>query len=222
MARLFLRTVPLFLLLSVFFSIVVTGYVKDDSASLGLPLDTAAYPRQHATDANAGAMSTSPQESCPREHSTEYPYACRAQHWQLCFETSSDCLSFYTGGREDCFNESTHPSGKGFKPGPCYKFENYASADVDTESCHISLYQDDNCQVLLEGTDTAFKGNEKLCWKKLTTDPAIKKSKQEGKLFIFSGSFNVSCPDIPNDCPETLVCEKGCIRMPKQSTWPPR
>lgn len=228
MARLMSPSVPLFLLLSVFL-MVATGHVQDNSADPSHPQDTPTWPHHSLSDASADAMGTIHQGSIPPIHSAEdYPTECRSEYWQVCFHTVSDCVAGPMSiGRRDCFDEKTNPSGRepkeGYKygSGPCNTFENYASATIDTESCLVNIYQDDSCQVLLDGWESAYYPDSHICLRRLTTDPALKNDPRPAQFFRFSGSWNVSCPPLLEDCPEKLECEEECVSSHKSFTWPP-
>lgn len=162
---------------------------------------------EHETRLATYPQDLSDVESGPSPDTT----GCNRNYWQACFFTGSDCLFGLPGVsfRRECFNETSNPSGQ------CHTFKNFASVHVDTQECEIYIYQDDNCQVLLQGSDTMFKPNEEFCWKKLTTDPERKRSKLRYQFFRFSGSWKVICPRKGDnqDCPPQRVdCPRNCVR----------
>lgn len=146
----------------------------------------------------------------------------RCTFWNTCFFTVSDCPQYgYVKAGRECFNERTKPSGQ------CYQFNNFASVSVDTQDCNIEIYQDDNCTSLLQGSDTRFNYWERFCWKKLTSDPARKRSKLRYQYFLTSGSWKVDCGKggqfaKPQDCPRMIQCEDGCVVKQTQNKTRPK
>lgn len=175
------------------------GTLYDHTVKEQTPIASTQFP-QVSGDTNLGIQYQPPNGS-GRFNST--PHGCKTD-WKLCFHSAGGCPTMFSDIQ--CYNETTHPSGRSPWPheegvGKCYPFDNRASVMVHTGECYINIYQDRECQKVLQGRDTMFESCEHFCWKALTNDTSRKNSKQRGDMWRFSGSWSVACPKYEIDCP---------------------